>query len=211
MGPRAGSAGPHRSVRGVAVAAGAAFLALSVPMQVWERRMRQTGGPGIVGLQLAGDPHTAQSVLTAWGASGRAAARQQTAADFVYLLTYAAAGWAGVELLRRRSSQGSGWDRTGRFARWLPVVAAGCDAAENVALLRTLGAPDRGRAPDASAVRLTAAMASTKFALLAASLGWAAGAALGTRGARSRSVPDGSTQAGSAQAGSAQAGSTRSR
>lgn len=174
-------------LRTVALAAGSAFVALTVSMQVWERRMRATGGPGIVGLQLARDARAAEGVLETWGASGRTAARHQTRADFAYLTTYASAGVCAGELLRRRTSPGSGWDRSGRVVRWMPAVAATCDAVENVALLRTLAASEHGEAPDARTVPATRAAALTKFTLLLGSIGWAVGAAtIGSRSHRAR-------------------------
>ena len=174
---------PSTSLRSVTVAASASFVALTLPMQLWERRMRATGGPGIVRLQLAGEPPTAYSLLKRWGPAGRSAARQQTWADFAYLKAYASAGVCGAELLRRSTSGGSGWDRSGRVVRWLPAVAATFDAAENVLLLRTLAASERGESLDAVALRATRAAALTKFTLLLGSIGWAVGAA--TIGARS--------------------------
>ena len=175
------------SLRSVAAVAAAAFVALTVPMQVWERRMRATGGPGIVGLQLAPEPETAAAILTAWGRPGRRAARRQTVADFAYLRSYAAAGVCGGELLRRRTDARSRWDRSGRVVRWLPVAAATADAAENVLLLRTLAAAERGSTPSPASVRMTRAAAVTKFGLLAVSIGWAAGAAAaGARSNRAR-------------------------
>ncbi|KAB7744093.1 hypothetical protein GA707_11610 [Nostocoides sp. F2B08] len=178
---------PSPSLRSVTVAAGAAFVAMTVPMQLWERRMRATGGPGIVRLQFAGEPSTAYSLLDRWGPAGRRAARQQTWADFAYLKTYAYAGVCGAELLRRRTSPGTRWDRSGRVVRWLPVIAATFDAAENVLLLRTLAASERGEPLDAAALRVTRAAAGTKFTLLLGSICWAVGAAtIGTRSNRGR-------------------------
>jgi len=168
---------PTPTVRAVAWAAGGLFAGLGVPMQVWERRLRATGGPGIVGLQLARDPEQAAAVLAAWGPTGRQVARRQTWVDFGYLKTYGYAGVCAAELLRRRTSEGSGWDRTGRVVRWLPVVAATCDAVENVLLLRTLSL-SAGAAPSRGRVRATRAAATTKFALLGSTILWAAGAAV---------------------------------
>lgn len=178
---------PTSAVRSAAAAAGAVFLVLALPMQVWERRMRATGGPGIVGLQLAPDPQAAATILATWARPGRRAARHQTVADFAYLTSYAYAGVCGGELLRRRTVAGSVWDRSGRVVRWLPALAATADAAENVLLLRTLAAADRGSTPAAPTVRVTRTAAITKFGLLAGSIGWAVGAAvIGSRSNRGR-------------------------
>lgn len=168
---------PTPTVRAVAWAAGGMFAGLSVPMQGWERRMRATGGPGIVGLQLARDPEQAMGVLAAWGPAGRQVARLQTWVDFGYLKTYGFTGVCAAELLRRRSSEGSGWERTGHVVRWLPAVAATCDAIENVLLLQTLSSP-AGVAPSRGRVRATRAAATMKFGLLGGTLLWAAAAAV---------------------------------
>lgn len=178
---------PTTSLRSVTLGAGAAFVALTLPIQLWERRMRATGGPGIVRLQFAGEPPTADSILDTWGPAGRSAARQQTWADFAYLKTYAYAGVCGAELIRRCTSPGTRWDRAGRVVRWAPAVAATFDAVENVLLLRTLATSERGEPVDARVLRATRAAALTKFTLLLGSIGWAVGAAaIGARSNRGR-------------------------
>lgn len=168
-----------RTLRRLAAAGGAALLVGYVPMAVWERRMRATGGPGIVGLQLARDAGAAREILLTWEADGRRAATAQTWADFLWMQTYGLTGACLVELARRRTAPGSGWDRTGRVARWTPHLAVALDVVEGIGQLRTLRSWEE---PDERVVATTRAAATAKYALLAAAALWAAAAA--TVGAR---------------------------
>lgn len=175
---------PHRStgldaldtatVRRMAVANALSMVAGSIPMARWERRMRSTGGPGIVGLQLACDSASASRVLETWGPSGRQAATEQTRADFAWMLTYGITGVCVAELARRRSTPSSGWDRVGRALRWGPAAAVACDVIEGVGLLRTLS---RWPHTEDGVVAATRAAAATKYGLLLTTAVWAAGAA----------------------------------
>lgn len=170
------------TVRRIAAVSGAALLVGYVPMARWESRMRATGGPGIVRLQLAGDVATASSILVRWGPDGREAARQQTWADFAWMQTYGIAGVAGLELLRRRAEPGSWVARGGRLARWLPYAAVGFDVIEGVGQLRTLAAWE---SPSPRTVARTSRAARAKWGLLAASIAWAGITGLSTvRGGR---------------------------
>jgi hypothetical protein len=58
------------------VSLGAAYLGLSAWMFSQEAEMRRGGGPGIVGLELAGSTGRVEKILAAWGQDGRAAARR---------------------------------------------------------------------------------------------------------------------------------------
>ena len=167
-----------RTLRGLA-AVGAAALSLGyLPMARWERRMRATGGPGIVRLQLARDAEAARGILTTWGPDGRRAATEQTRADFLWMHTYALTGATLVELARRRTAPGSGWARRGRTVRWMPYAAVACDVVEGVGLLHTLGS---GTTPDVRVVAVTRASARTKyFLLLGAGVSALAAATLGS-------------------------------
>jgi hypothetical protein len=42
---------------------------------IFERQMKRTGGPGIIGFELAGTSERARQILDTWGPEGRAAAR----------------------------------------------------------------------------------------------------------------------------------------
>jgi hypothetical protein len=135
-----------------------------------ERRMRRTGGPGIIGFELAGTPERARRIMGVWERDGQAAARASLVLDFPCLVTYRvlqyAACRAAVRALSRR-----GRPRMANLAG--PIAAAqvgagACDAIENISLLRVLAGHEELFAGVAQ--RFTQA----KFALLV--LGWAYGA-----------------------------------
>jgi hypothetical protein len=168
-----------RTLRRMVALSGAALVIGYLPMARWERRMRATGGPGIVGLQLARDASAARDILAGWGPDGRRAATEQTRADFVWMQTYGITGACLVELARRRTGPTSGWHRQGRVVRWLPHAAVACDIVEGVGQLRSLRS---WSSPEERTVAMTRAAATAKYALLGAAALWAAGAA--TIGAR---------------------------
>jgi hypothetical protein len=152
-------------------AAGIGQVALLTVLLPQERRMRRTGGPGIIGFELAGNPERSQRIMARWGEEGRAAARASLLLDFPYLVTYAvlqsAACNSAGDALRR-----GGWPP---LARWAPLIAraqfaaAAFDATENLSLLGVLG----NRSPRLPA--LARACAQAKFALLL--VGWSYAAA----------------------------------
>ncbi len=131
-----------------------ATLAYATVMLVLERGMQKTGGPGIIGFELAGNAERAQEILTTWGEQGRRWARWSLWLDFGYMLTY---GTLALMLIERARSR-----RGDPIAlRLLPIGAVAGDAIEGVALLKVLD----GAALDANARRARTA-AVTKFALL---------------------------------------------
>jgi len=71
------------------------------------------------------------------GADGIAAARQQLFVDFGYLLIYGVLLWKACRMLGARAARGGpGWvARLAPTFAWVGVVAAVCDAVENVGLL----------------------------------------------------------------------------
>lgn len=168
------------TVRRMAAANATSFLLGALPMARWERRLRSTGGPGILGLELARDAGAVRSILTTWGPDGRQAAREQTWADFAWMLTYGITGVCLAELARRSAPPDSGWDRVGRTVRWAPAAAVACDVVEGFGMLRTLSVWPRVEEP---AVQITRAAAVSKFAFLGVTAAWAVGAvAAGRRG-----------------------------
>ena len=161
--------------RGRALAGwGAAQLALLVPLAAAERRMKATGGPGIIPFELAGPEH-ARRVLDGWGPSGRRAARVSLLLDYPFLVAYTGFNLA----LTTVAAEGLGGAGAGAV-RAAQIAAAACEAAENTALLGVLARDDDEVLP-----RVARAFARAKFALLGA--GWAyAAAGLASRFARSR-------------------------
>jgi hypothetical protein len=155
---------------------GTGQVGLLIPMISLERRMKRTGGPGIIRFELAGTDERADQILAAWGPDGKAAARISLLLDYPYLVTYAGLQAALCEVAGE-TLRGRGHARlaeAGRTISLLQCTAGMFDAIENAALLGVL-AGRRGRWP---AVARCAAW--VKFAMLTA--GWAyMGAALGSR------------------------------
>lgn len=142
---------------------------LFVVLALLDGRLHETGGPGIVPFEVAGDLPRAKEILVDWGVAGRETARQSLWLDFAFLAAYGAflalAATALRDLALRR-----GWHRLAparRLVVILPVGAAGLDALENVFLLLTVG--ERG---GAAAPRLAAIFATGKFALLGVTLAY---------------------------------------
>jgi hypothetical protein len=158
------SAGDRRRARRLLLAA---QLGLLVPLLAQERRMRESGGPGIIPFELAGTAERAGRILAAWGAPGQSAARRSLLLDYPYLAAYAplqALLCTGAgEALTRHGRPGPA--SLAPALAWGQLVAGAFDALENTALLAIL-AGRTGRLP-----AIARACASAKFALLG--LGWA--------------------------------------
>jgi hypothetical protein len=56
-------------------AVGVAFVTYTAVMMWLERRMRATGGPGIIPFELAGSAARVEDIMTRWGSDGQRAAR----------------------------------------------------------------------------------------------------------------------------------------
>jgi hypothetical protein len=149
---------------------GAGQLLLLVALLALERRMKRTGGPGIIPFELAGSPERSRRIMDRWGPEGRSAARLSLILDYPYLVTYSglqvAASRAASQALRRRGA--SVLADAGRVVGATQVAAGAFDAAENTALLGVLAGRD-DRLP-----ALARACARAKFALLG--VGWGYGA-----------------------------------
>lgn len=129
-------------------------------MLVLERKMRRTGGPGIIPFEFAGNRAAAEAIMTTWGLPGQRAARASLLLDFGYMATYGVL----TALLLDRVAQRNGHSR---LVSMLVVLAVAGDAAEGLALLRVL---DR-RDVDRNARRAKMA-ASAKFAVLSGCAGY---------------------------------------
>ncbi len=138
-----------------------------VAIAILDRHIQRLGGPGIIGLELAGSKTRAAQIMAEWGSSGRRAARLSLWIDYGYMLSYGSfvtlAGLATADLARAR-----GWRRIATAGRIVPYFAAAAalfDASENVALLLTLAGNGGGFAPPFATV-----CASIKFALIATAI-----------------------------------------
>jgi hypothetical protein len=141
------------------IAAGLLFLALVLI----DRQIQESGGPGIIPFELAGSTDRATEILGEWGQDGRDAARLSLWLDFPYLIAYGVFFWLAVRAIADASRR-RGWDRyahSGRAIAVLPIVAATCDALENVGLLLVI----EGHA-DSPAPTVATAFALAKFVTL---------------------------------------------
>ena len=145
---------------------GAGQILLLAPLVALERRMKRTGGPGIIPFELAGTPERSRWIMERWGPEGRSAARTSLLLDYPFLVTYSgfqlAACGAASDALRRRGANALA--EAGRVIGPAQIAAGAFDAVENTALLGVLS----GRTERLPAVARAAARA--KFALLR--IGW---------------------------------------
>jgi hypothetical protein len=157
------------------LAAAGAFVGYAAVMGILERRMRATGGPGIIPFELAGSAFRAEQIMAQWGRDGERAARISTWLDFGYMTTYGTLTALLIERARRRRGHP-------RSLTSVAIVAVAGDAVEGVSLLKVLDRKD----VDSYARRARAA-ALIKFAALAGALGYvAADAASPLRGLANR-------------------------
>ena len=91
----------------------------------------------IMQLELMFNPTKATRLMTMLGPDGIAAARQQLFLDFGYIVIYGVLLWKACRLLGARAARRSvGWvAKSARVFAWLGVIAAVCDAVENICLL----------------------------------------------------------------------------
>jgi len=164
---------------------GAVTLVLFGVLTALDLRMRDAGGPGIVGFEFAWDQRGASEILAGWGEDGRDAARLSLWLDFIYLVAYAALGTLAVggvrELARRR-----GLPRiasAGAAVIAFPAAGASFDAFEDVALLIALEGEGGDTAP-----MLAAICASLKFTLLSAAIVYIVVGLIAARRARARAA-----------------------
>jgi len=141
-------------------AASAAYIVYTAVMLILERRMRATGGPGIIPFELAGSEARAEDIMAKWGSAGLRAARLSMWLDFGYMATYGTLMALLVDRARRRR---------GHPAALLAMVigAVAGDAAEGVALLKVLN-----RERVAAHARRAQIAALIKFALLGGALSY---------------------------------------
>jgi hypothetical protein len=116
------------------------MLAVAAPMR--------RAGTDIVPFELAGDAASVDRIIGEWGPEGVRAAKAQTWMDMAYLSLYATATSSACATI---ATAARGNDRPALAATadalgWAAVVAAGCDAIENAAMLAELSGA-RGRLP----------------------------------------------------------------
>ena len=146
-----------------------ATLAIGAVLVALDLRMMDTGGPGIIGFELAGTEERAAEILADWGDRGTDAAKASLWIDYAYIVAYTIflvlAAWATRELAERR-----GWARMAALGvAVVPFAAAvgAFDAIEDVALLLSVDQHGGALAP-----RLGQVCAVAKFALFAVTLAY---------------------------------------
>ena len=98
-------------------------------------------GTGIVAFELAESSGEAHDIVTEWGAKGRSAASRSLILDYGYLVGYGLL-LAGACVAVGERAERRGRPRIARVApalAWAALIAAGCDALENVNLLLVAG------------------------------------------------------------------------
>ncbi len=149
------------ALAGAEVAQLAAFRSL-------ERRMKRTGGPGIIAFELAGSAERAQQIIATWGGEGRSAAKLSLLLDYPFPATYALLQALACNASADRFAQ-HGYGAlavAGAPLAWGQLAAAGFDYVENTALLLILAGRD-GALPV-----LARRSAMTKFTLVFAGWGY---------------------------------------
>jgi hypothetical protein len=149
------------------IVSAAASVAIGVVLIVLDVRMRDAGGPGIVGFELAGSEDRATEILSDWGDEGTDAAKASLWIDYAYIVAYGTflvlASWGTRDLAQNR-----GWHRMAAFGTAVipfAAAAAAFDAIEDVGLLLAVDQHGGDLAP-----RLAQICASLKFALLAVTI-----------------------------------------
>ncbi|MFZ0717266.1 hypothetical protein [Mycobacterium sp.] len=142
------------------LAATGTFVGYAAVMSILERRMRATGGPGIIPFELAGSGFRAEQIMAQWGRDGERAARISTWLDFGYMTTYGTLTALLIERARRRRGHP-------RSLTAVAMVAVAGDAVEGVSLLKVL---DRNNVDRYA--RFARAAALVKFAALTGALGY---------------------------------------
>jgi hypothetical protein len=166
------------------IVSGAATVVLFLVLTALDQRMRDAGGPGIVGFEFAWDEAGAAEIVDDWGDKGGDAARLSLWLDFLYLIAYATFLTLAVGGVRERAEQ-RGLRRiaaAGAAVIAFPAAAASFDALEDVCLLIALDGNGGDTAP-----MLAAVFASIKFVLAAVAIVYVVAGLAATR--RSRGDP----------------------
>jgi hypothetical protein len=146
---------------------GIAMLALLAVELVFEGRMQDAGGYGIVDFEVAFTSGKAQEIMRAWGTYGHDAAVASLWFDFLYLTAYGLFLWLAIRAVA------DGLRNRGRVRlaapaaaiSLLPLIGAASDVVEDVFLLLVLG----GHVPSAGPP-LAGSFATLKFVCLAVAI-----------------------------------------
>lgn len=148
----------------------AATVVLWVVLVVIDQRLRATGGPSIIGLELAGSEARAAEILAEWGDHGRDLARASLWIDFGFMLGYGAFFALAALTLRdfARRQRLRSLAALGAAAAWCAGGAVLFDAVEDVVWLLVLDGRGGSFGP-----RFATACAIAKFALITLAIAYA--------------------------------------
>lgn len=156
----------------LAAAFGALTILGIVLMAPSAKKLKATGGPGIVALELAGSDDKVRVVLAQWGTRGRKSAAQNLAADLPFLVGYggllAVLLSSGADTIAAKT-----WSWTGTASRalaLLAIAAAVLDLIENACLWRVVTTTGSVQ-PTAAIAKIAAYL---KFALVIVAVVWLA-------------------------------------
>jgi hypothetical protein len=123
------------------IAFGIAMVVFDVVLILIDQRLEATGGPSILGLELAGNANHAAEIMAEWGAHGRYLARLSLWIDLGFMVSYGAffalAALATRDFARERDLRALAV--AGIITPVFAVAAALFDAAENIVWLLVLG------------------------------------------------------------------------
>ncbi len=142
---------------------GVAMVAFWAALAVLDQKMKDAGGPSILGFEFAGSKQHAAEIMAEGGASGRDYARWSLWIDYGFMLSYGAF-FALASVATREFARANDLRRlaaVGIVAPFCAAAAAGFDAVENVFLLLTLGGHGGSFGPP-----IATACASLKFLLI---------------------------------------------
>jgi hypothetical protein len=142
---------------------GVAMVAFDIAILLLDQKMKDAGGPSILGFEFAGSQQQAAKITAEWGASGRDYARWSLWIDFGFMLSYGTF-FTLAAIATRDFARENGLRRlavVGIVAPFTAASAAIFDAAENVFLLLTLGGHGGSFGPPIAAI-----CASLKFLLI---------------------------------------------
>jgi hypothetical protein len=165
-----------------------ALVVLTGAAAVPSARAMADRGVDIVAYELSRTPDRAAEHNSKLGPDGMNSARTTLLIDFSFLFAYGAfvAGVCVVQGARAGERGYRGLERLGRLAAMGALIAAACDAVENVALLRVANGFTEQPWP-----AVAAAFASVKFMLITVAILVGTGLALFTWTKRARFVGDG--------------------
>ncbi|GAB4501603.1 MAG: hypothetical protein Fur0035_11460 [Anaerolineales bacterium] len=126
-----------------------------------DARLKTRAAPaGIISFEFARNAHEASQIISSWGFPARLHAAFGLGLDYLFMPVYALALGLAI-LLNSRPAQAGAWQKLGNWLGWGVLLAAACDALENVGLYLALN----GYGSNTS-VAIVYALVNTKFALL---------------------------------------------